>query len=88
MFFFISFNILHCVHRTTRGILLFSLTLSYSSEGSEIINSKLSLLNIPGIPYNLLTVSDGDIGCLKINLGQVLAWKSGLKVTSLLLEPS
>jgi hypothetical protein len=36
MFFFISFNILHCVHRTTRGILL-SLTLSYSSEGSPAL---------------------------------------------------
>jgi hypothetical protein len=37
-------------------------------------------LTITGFPYNLLLASCGDIGFLKKNIGQVLVWKSGLKV--------
>ncbi len=44
-------------------------------------------LTIPGFTYNLLPVSCGDIG-FKKSLGQVLAWKSGLKVHLLPLGPS
>jgi hypothetical protein len=43
-------------------------------------------LFIPGFPYNLLSVSRGDIGLQK-SLGQVFAGKSGFKVPLLLLGP-
>jgi hypothetical protein len=45
-------------------------------------------LAIPGFPYNPLPVSCGDIGFLKKSRGQLLAWKSGLKVPLLPLGPS
>jgi hypothetical protein len=43
---------------------------------------------MPRFPYNLLFVSCGDINTLKNCIGQVLAWKSGLKVPLLHLGSS
>jgi hypothetical protein len=37
-------------------------------------------LHIHGFPYNLLPVSCGDIVFLKKDIGQVLTWKSVLKM--------
>jgi hypothetical protein len=44
-------------------------------------------LTMSGYPYNLLPVSCGDTS-FKKSLGQVLAWKSGLKVPLLPIGPS
>jgi hypothetical protein len=69
------------------------LSLSYSSEGSPSPRSvQTSLtqnclnLTMPGFPNNLLPDSRGDLG-FKKSIGQVLAWKSGLKVSLPLLGP-
>jgi hypothetical protein len=45
-------------------------------------------LTMPRFPYNLLCVSCGGISILKNCIGQVLAWKSGLKLFLLHLGPS
>jgi hypothetical protein len=64
------------------------LTLSYSSEGSPalavpdiLITKNFLQPTIPGYPYNLLPVSSSDTGFIQKGIGQVLAWKAGLKLS-------
>ena len=56
------------------------------------IQASLSLnclkLTTPGIPYNCLSVSCGDIGFFEKILGLEMAWKSGLQVLFLPLGRS
>ncbi len=43
----------------------------------SLILSYCLKLYLPGLPYNLLRVSCGDIGSQEIGINEVLAWKAG-----------
>jgi len=55
---------------------------------SGLLSLNCLKLYLPGLPYNLLYVSFGDIGSQEIGINEVLAWKAGHKVPLLPCGPS